>query len=66
MQRMGYIKNWSTPGHKAYKRLFEGELTVSNVEALDVLFMDAGKGSCRQQRRLKATPYVAMLCFYRL
>ena len=58
MQRMGYVTGLSTPtlsGQKAYERLFDTKLTTSNIEALDALFADGGKGSCKQQHRRKAT-----------
>ena len=46
-----YISMPSVSGQKAYEEIFEGNLNASNVEALDALFMDAGKGSSRQRRR---------------
>jgi hypothetical protein len=40
---------------EAFDKIFDGNLTVSNVEALDVLFSDSGKGSSRWPRRHKVT-----------
>lgn len=39
MQRMGFVMGLSTPSaseRKAYGRLFDGKLTASNIEALDM------------------------------
>ena len=65
MQRMGYTKGPSVPTEselEAFDKIFAGNLTASNVQALDALFPDGGKGSSRQLRRHKATSYVASLC----
>ena len=51
MQRMGYTKGPSAPSAsklEAFDKIFDGKLTASNVEALDALFLDGGKGSSRQ------------------
>ena len=51
MQRMGYTKGPSAPSAselEAFDKIFDGKLTASNVEALDALFPDGGKGSSRQ------------------
>ena len=58
MQRMGYTKGPSAPSAselETFDKLFDGNLTTSEAEALDALFPDAGKGSSRQPRRRKAT-----------
>ena len=58
MQRMGYSRGPSTPSAlelEAFDKLFDGNLTASNTEALDTLFPDVEKGSSRQPRRRKAT-----------
>ena len=58
MQRMCYTKDPSAPSAselKAFDKLFDGNLTASNAEALDALFLAVGKGSSRQPRRRKAT-----------
>jgi len=55
---MGYSKGPSAPSKselEAFDKIFDGNLTASNVEALDVLFPDSVKGSSRQSRRLKTT-----------
>ena len=51
MLRMGYTKGTSVPSAselEAFDKIFDGKLTASNVEALDALFPDGGKGSSRQ------------------
>lgn len=61
-------------GPEAYERLLNAnKLTMYNIGALDALFMHVGEGSRRQQqRRHKATSYVASLhisrygCAYQL
>ena len=58
MQRMGYIKDSSAPSAselEPFDKLFDGNITESNAEALDALFPDGGKGPSRQLRRRKAT-----------
>jgi hypothetical protein len=58
MQRMGYIKGSSAPSAsklEAFDKLFDGNLTASNAEALDALFPAVEKGSSWQSRRRKAT-----------
>jgi len=58
MQRMGYTKGPSAPSAselETFGKLFDGNLTTSNTEALDALFLTVGKGSFRQPRRRKAT-----------
>ena len=58
MQRMGYSKGPSAPSAselEIFDKLFDGNLTASNAEALDALFLAVGKGSSRQPRRRKAT-----------
>jgi hypothetical protein len=40
---------------EAFDKIFDGNLTMSNVEALDALFLDSGKGLSRQPKRRKAT-----------
>ena len=55
---MGYTKDpsaLSASELEAFKKIFDGNLTASNVEALGALFPDGGKGSSRQLRRHKAT-----------
>jgi hypothetical protein len=55
---MGYTKGPSTPSAselEAFDKIFNGNLTVFNVEALVALFPDSGKGLSRQPRRRKAT-----------
>jgi hypothetical protein len=47
MQRIGYTKGPSTSELKDYDKIFDGNLTASNIEALDALFLDGGKGSSR-------------------
>jgi len=50
-QCMGYTKSLSvssTSELKAFDKIFDDNLTASNVEALDMLFSDGGKGSSRQ------------------
>ena len=59
MQRMGYTKGPSAPSAselEAFNNIFDGNLTAFNVEALDALFPNSGKGSSRQLRRCKTTP----------
>ena len=56
MQRIGYIKGPSASEVEAFDKLFDGNLTVSEAEVMDVLFPAIGKGSSRQLRRCKATP----------
>jgi hypothetical protein len=54
MQRIGYTKGPATPSAselEAFDKIFDGNLTASNVEALDALFPDGGKGSARQPQR---------------
>jgi hypothetical protein len=54
---MGYTKDPSAPSAselEAFNKIFDGNLTASNVEALDALFPDGGKGSARQPRRREA------------
>ena len=58
MQRIGYIKGPSAPSAselKTFDRLFDGNLTASEAEALDELFLAVGKAPSRQLRRRKAT-----------
>ena len=58
MQRMGYTRGPSTPSAselEAFDRLFDGNLTASEAETLDVLFPAVGKAPSRQPRRRKAT-----------
>ena len=58
MQCMSYIKGPLGPSAselEAFNKIFDGNMTVSNVEALDALFSDGGKGSSRQPQRRKAT-----------
>ena len=58
MQRMGYTKGPSAPSAselEAFDKLFGGNMTESNAEALDVLFPAVAKGSSRQPRRHNAT-----------
>jgi hypothetical protein len=38
----------SVSGRKTYDKLFKARLSASNVEALDVLFTNVQKGSCRR------------------
>ena len=48
MQRMDYSKGLSAPFAselEAFDKIFDGNLTASNVEALDTFFPDGGKGS---------------------
>jgi hypothetical protein len=40
---------------EAFDKIFDGNLSASNVKALDALFPDGGKGSSRQLRRREAT-----------
>jgi hypothetical protein len=45
---MGYAKGPSTPGAselKDYERLYKGNLTAPNIEAIDALLVD-GKKAC--------------------
>ena len=58
MQRMSYTKGPSAPSTselEAFDKIFDGNLTASNAEALEALFLNSGKGSSRQPRRRKAT-----------
>ena len=58
MQRMGYTKGPSAPSTselEAFNRLFDGNLTASEAEALDELFPAVEKAPSRQPRRRKAT-----------
>ena len=58
MQRMGYIRDPSAPSAselEAFDRLFDGNLTASEAEALDELFPAVGKAASKQPRRRKAT-----------
>ena len=51
MQRMGYTRGPSAPSAlelEAFDRLFDGNLTVSEAEALDELFLAIGKAPSRQ------------------
>ena len=51
MQRMGYTRGPSAPSAlelEAFDRLFDGNLTVSEAEALDELFPAIGKAPSRQ------------------
>jgi hypothetical protein len=55
---MGYTKDPSAPSAselEAFDKLFDGNLTASNAEALDALLPAVRKGSSRQPRRRKAT-----------
>jgi hypothetical protein len=57
MQCMGYPKGPSAPSAselKSFGNIFDGNLTTSNIKALDMLFPDGGNGSFRQPRRYKA------------
>jgi hypothetical protein len=49
-------------GYLNKQRYTDGNLTASNVEALDVLFLGGEKGSFREPRRRNATSYVTPLC----
>jgi hypothetical protein len=54
---MSYTKGTSSSSAselEAFNKIFDGNLTVSNIEALDALFPDGEKGSSRQLRRRKA------------
>jgi hypothetical protein len=47
MQRIGYTKGPSASSAselEAFDKVFDDNLTASNVEALDALFSDGGKG----------------------
>ena len=58
MQRTGYTKGPTAPSAselEAFEKIVDGNLTSSNVEALDAFFPDGGKGSSRQLRRRKVT-----------
>jgi hypothetical protein len=58
MQCMGYTKGPSAPSAselEVFDKIFDGNMIASNVEALDALFLNGGKGSSRQPRRRKAT-----------
>ena len=55
---MGYTRDPSAPSAsklEAFDRLFDGNLTASEAEALDELFLAVGKAPSRQPRRRKAT-----------
>ena len=55
---MGYTKGLSASSAselETFDKLFDGNLTASNAEALDARFLAVGKGSSRQLRRRKAT-----------
>jgi hypothetical protein len=55
---MGYTKGPSAPSASELEvsdKIFDGNMVAPNVEALDVLFLNGGKGSSRQLRRRKAT-----------
>ena len=55
---MGYTKGPSVSSAselEAFDKIFDGNLTASNVEALDTFFPDGGKGSPKQSQRRKAT-----------
>jgi hypothetical protein len=55
---MGYTKSPSAPSAselEVFDKIFDGNMIASNVEALDALFLNGGKGSSRQPRRRKAT-----------
>lgn len=39
---------------EVFHKIFDGNLTAFNVEALEALFPDGGKGSSRQPRKCKA------------
>jgi hypothetical protein len=57
MQCMGYTKGPSAPSAsdlEAFDKLFDGNLSASNAEAMDALFPAVRKGSSRQPRRHKA------------
>ena len=48
---MGYTKGLSAPSVselEAFDKLFDDNLTASNVDALDMLFLALGKGPSRQ------------------
>lgn len=48
---MGYTKGPSMPSAselKDFEKVFNDNLTASNFQALDTLFVDGGKGSFRQ------------------
>jgi hypothetical protein len=67
MQHMGYTKGLSVLSAselEAFDKLFDGNLTTSNAEALEALFPAVVKGSSRWSRRHKTTSYVAPLCWY--
>jgi hypothetical protein len=58
MQRMGYTKGSSASSAlelETFDKIFDSNLTASNVEALGALFPDGGKGSSRQPQRRKIT-----------
>ena len=58
MQRMGYTRGPSAPSAselEAFDRLFNGNLTVFEAEALNEFFLAVGKAPSRQPRRRKAT-----------
>jgi hypothetical protein len=58
MQCMGYTKGPLAPSTselEAFNKIFDDNLTASNVEALDAPFPDGGKGSSRPSQRHKAT-----------
>jgi hypothetical protein len=59
MQRMGYTKGPSVPSAselEAFDRIFDGNLTVSEAEALNELFLAVGKAPSRQPRDTRPPP----------
>ena len=57
-QRMCYTKGPSATSAsevEAFDKIFDANLTASNVEALDALFPNGGKGSSRKPRRRKVS-----------
>jgi hypothetical protein len=67
MQRMGCTKGPSesfVSELEAFDKLFDGNRTASNAEALDTLFPVVEKDSFKQPRRHKATSYLTKLCWY--
>jgi hypothetical protein len=51
MQHMGYTKGPLAPSAselETFDKLFNGNLTASNAETLDTLYVAIGKGSSRQ------------------
>jgi hypothetical protein len=58
IQHVGYTKSPSAPSAsklETFDKLFDGNLTASEAEALDELFPAIEKASFRQPRRHKAT-----------